>query len=234
MPRVQFLYDLVGLRQAPSSIGWQQALVWPAVPAHPALPYASGLKASVAGTLQVAWQTSDGSQCVAGAPENVNITLACPGAASNVITAIPFADFGLPDGACSNFTVNPACSAANSTAIVAAACLGKQSCTVYVSDTVFGDPCYGTVKHFSAVAQCAQSAAFLLTATVPANTGATVMLPYLAGNTSSITVTEGGATVYTNGAFVPGTPGVTAAYLVANASSVAVEVGSGTYNFAIL
>lgn len=225
---------MVGLRQAPNSIGWQQALVWPAVPAHPALPYASGVKASVAGSLQVAWQTSDGSQCVAAAPENVNVTLSCPGAATNVITSIVFADFGLPTGACPSFAVDGSCSAANSTAIVTAACVGKQSCTVFVSDTVFGDPCYGTVKHFSAVAQCAAASAFLLTATVPANTGATVMLPYVTANASALVVTEGTTVVFTGGGYVPGVAGITGAALDANASAIAVTVGSGTYAFAVM
>jgi len=46
------------------------------------------------------------------------------------------------------------CNAANSTKIVEMYCLGKPNCTVPVQTNVFGDPCYGTVKHLSVQATC--------------------------------------------------------------------------------
>jgi hypothetical protein len=228
-----YLFDLMGIQQAPGSNGWQHALIAPTVISHPNLTYASGTKVSVAGQLNVDWQVGSPFQCINSAPENINVTLSCPGATSNVITNISFADFGTSSGSCSaGFVVDPTCSAANSTSIVRSACVGQHTCTILVSDTVFGDPCYGTVKHFSATAVCAQEDGLNLQATVPANTRATVVLPFT-GASARVSVTEGSTVVFANSAYQPGDAGVTGAYLVNNGTAVAVEVGSGSYSFVV-
>lgn len=229
-----YLYDVVGLRQAPTSAGWSYAWLWPAVTSHPALPYASGWKSSVAGQYVVNWRNVSGALCLADVPENTNVTLSCPGDASNTITAITFASFGTPSGQCgaTGFAVNASCNAANTSSVIAALCVGQHSCTVPSSDQVYGDPCFGTVKHLDVQALCASSA-FTSAVTVPVNARATVVLPLGGASASAVTVTEGaaGTVVFQGGAYVPGASGVTAAYTLAAGTAVGVDVGSGSYVF---
>jgi Galactose binding lectin domain len=85
---------------------------------------------------------------------NADLSLACvdPG---STINNILFASYGTPTGStCGSYAVNNTCNAANSTSIVTSACLGKSSCTVSADTAVFGDPCYGTVKHLIVEATC--------------------------------------------------------------------------------
>ncbi len=125
------------------------------------------------------------------------------------------------------------CDAANTTSAISKLCVGKSTCYVYVSDTFFGDPCYNTVKWLDVEAQCS-SGSLSLQATVPVNTVAQVLIPYNpAAGTAGIAVTEGGAAVYGGGAYRPGVPGVTNAYLVPASNALGVDVGSGTYNFVL-
>ena len=74
--------------------------------------------------------------------------------ATGVINDIVFASYGTPMGSCGTWAVNASCHAANSSAIVRAACVGKQSCTVDATTPIFGDPCYKTVKHLVVEATC--------------------------------------------------------------------------------
>ena len=90
--------------------------------------------------------------CAAKAPENTSVRFACPGGAT--VSGVAFASFGTPSGACGAFAVG-ACNAANSTAVVAAACVGLGACTIPVTNAEFGaDPCNGTVKWFSGAVAC--------------------------------------------------------------------------------
>jgi hypothetical protein len=54
---------------------------------------------------------------------DTQLSLACSDAGS-VVSAVSFASYGTPAGACGSWAVG-ACNAANSTAVVEAACLGK-------------------------------------------------------------------------------------------------------------
>jgi len=233
-----FLYDLAGIQQAPGTVGWTHALVWPAVTDHPALPFAGGSRTSVAGRLAVDWTNTTGTssgQCAAGVPENVNVTLSCGGGA-NTITGVAFASFGTPTGSCAGgFAVDSSCNAANSSSVIAALCVGKPSCTFFSATTLFGDPCFRTVKHLDVQVTCsAATTGLTLTATVPTNTVATVMLPFPIGTPAgNVTVTEGGTNVWAGGAYVPGVPGITGASIVASVPAVAVEVQSGIYAFSL-
>ena len=74
--------------------------------------------------------------------------------AAGVINAITFASYGTPTGACGSWKVNPACDEANTTAVLAAACVGKAACSVVAGPPNFDDPCYGTVKHLDVQATC--------------------------------------------------------------------------------
>jgi hypothetical protein len=70
--------------------------------------------------------------------------------------------------------------------------------------------------------------------TVPVAGSATVVLPFPASTpANAITITEGGATVWSNNAYVPGVTGVTGAQIIAGQSAIGVSVGSGSYSFAL-
>ena len=94
--------------------------------------------------------------CVAGAPENAPVTFTCPPGGS--VTAVAFASFGTPTGSCAGGFATSSCNSANSTAILAAACVGQPSCTIDVSTALFGDDCYDTVKHLDAKLTCSSAA----------------------------------------------------------------------------
>lgn len=84
---------------------------------------------------------------------------------------------------------------------------------------------------YSAQALCS-SAALTLTVTVPANAGATVRVPFNPALGTNVTVSEGGAIVWANGAFAPNAPsGILSASLSAVTSTVDVVVGGGLYAF---
>lgn len=57
-----------------------------------------------------------------------------------VISKVDFASFGTAAGTCGQITKG-SCHANTSSAVVEAACLGKQKCSVNASDILFGDPC---------------------------------------------------------------------------------------------
>lgn len=84
---------------------------------------------------------------------NAPLSLQCAGA-TDVISAIQFASYGTPSGQCGAFAVNASCNAPNSTAIVSAACLGKNGCTVNADTPTFGDPCYGEGRGLAWASRC--------------------------------------------------------------------------------
>ena len=77
------------------------------------------------------------------AGENGTITLTAP--PGNTFVNIQFASYGTPNGSCGSFTIG-ACHSANSQAIVQGIFLGQNSASINATNTVFGDPCGGTVK----------------------------------------------------------------------------------------
>jgi hypothetical protein len=87
----------------------------------------------------------------AAVDENQTLMLACP--AGETIAAIAFASYGTPNGMCGAFTTGT-CNAANSVAVVTAACVNQPSCTVAATNGVFGDPCVGTGKRLWAQFSC--------------------------------------------------------------------------------
>ncbi|MFM2200516.1 MAG: hypothetical protein RL769_571 [Pseudomonadota bacterium] len=74
--------------------------------------------------------------------EQQNFTISLP--SGNQIDSILFASYGLPNT--STWTINSSCHASGSLSIVQANCLGRNSCTVFSSNSVFGDPCPGIGK----------------------------------------------------------------------------------------
>lgn len=71
------------------------------------------------------------------------VTLSC-GPSGGAIAGVDFASYGKPTGACGRYAVNPACHAPNSTAVAAALCVGRASCTLPTAPGgAFGTPCSG-------------------------------------------------------------------------------------------
>jgi hypothetical protein len=227
--------DVGGIAQQPGTAGYKSLLLWPRATTHASLPSASASFASIAGEVAVEWANAGSSfsltatvpanvvaevripfpagagaaalvgtegpaalSCVANSAENAPVAFSCPG---GNFTAVTFASFGTPTGSCSTGFAAGTCNAATSAAVVAAACVGRASCSIDVTDATFGDPCNGEVKTFSAQLTCSGGAA------------------------SNV--------FFKNGAFVPGVAGVTGAAVNANASALAVFVGSGTYAFSL-
>jgi len=213
---------------APASTGFAHPILHPRVTDHTALPFATASYDSIVGPYTLAWANRSALQCIVAASENTSPQLTCPG--STVIASIQFASFGTPTGTCGAFQTG-ACNAANSSAVVAALCVGKPSCTIPAADTTFGDPCFNTVKVLSVQALCSGSSV-TLDVTVPANGRATVRIPFSRAGGQDVTVTESGTVVFAKGAFQPGVLGVFNATLSAASATVDVEVGSGAFAFA--
>ena len=53
--------------------------------------------------------------------------------------------------------ISTECDAFNSALIVGSKCQGRQSCTVYARNSVFGDPCPETRKYLEVIYQCVVS-----------------------------------------------------------------------------
>jgi len=220
---------------APDAAGFRHAVLYPRVTRNANLTFVDATYASVSGDFALAW-SSPGARasgaCAADAPENAPVTLSCAAPFTGVI----FASFGTPTGACGAFAKG-ACDAANSSAIVAAACVGQTACTIDVSTALFGDPCFNTLKHFNAQLACPAATGISLAVTVPTNARATVRVPFAAGTPlANLTVLEGGVPVFARGAFVPGVAGVAGAAVGAEdtpAGDVTVDVlvGAGSYAF---
>ena len=111
------------------------------------------------------------------APEHTTLEMSCP--RGQTITAVDFAAFGTPTGACTGagggkpannantFKPDPACDAAAAHGAAAALCLGKQRCTLAPacetrvcrlappgSGGTFPDPCRMVKKHLSVAVTC--------------------------------------------------------------------------------
>ncbi|KAL5542687.1 hypothetical protein UlMin_010397 [Ulmus minor] len=74
-----------------------------------------------------------------------------------MISSIDFASYGTPQGSCQKLSRGK-CHSSNSASVVSKACLGRNSCSVGISNIVFGgDPCRGTVKTLAVEAKCKPS-----------------------------------------------------------------------------
>jgi outer membrane protein assembly factor BamB len=92
-----------------------------------------------------------GSDICATIAERTTQTIKCP--AGGTFKQVVFASYGTPTGACGTFKAS-GCAATASVADVASACVGKGSCTLNASNSVFGDPCSGTKKHLDVELSC--------------------------------------------------------------------------------
>ncbi|KAL5702789.1 Beta-galactosidase 9 [Ranunculus cassubicifolius] len=80
----------------------------------------------------------------------------------HVISEIVFASYGTPRGSCEKFSTGD-CHAPNSQSVVSEICGGKNSCSIDVSNALFGsDPCRHTVKTLAVEAKCALASSLSL------------------------------------------------------------------------
>ena len=236
----RWLYSgVAGLQRAWNSRGWDRILIAPAAGAHPNVTSASASVDTPGGLVSVDWtQKASGGGACDVAPENSVAALTCIGAGGKpaLFTGVAFASYGTPTGSCPGPFAKGSCDAPSSVAVVTAACVGKSSCSVPVNNAAFsGDPCVNTLKHFAATMQgpCAE-VKFSLTAQVPTNSVADVVVATLGAGAANAVVYEGNATVWAAGAFVPGTPGITGAEASPDGNDVIVHTQSGRYAFKIV
>lgn len=224
---------VAGLRR--QGTGWSQMRVEPAVAALSSrISTATGSIDSPVGLFESSWDNGDAAGvCVANVAENTDATFTCLGPdgtlqPGHVFTGVEFASFGTPTGSCSSGFANSTCNANTSVPLLAAACVGKNKCSISVSDDVFGDPCYDVVKHFNArLAGSCEQVVIQQAVTFPANTAGAIVVAV--GNASTATISESGTTVWVAGAYVPGVAGITGARAVT--SGVEFSVGSGEFLF---
>ena len=130
---------------------------------------------------------SSGTVCGTAA-ENTTLTLSVPN--SSTFTGINFASYGTPTGSCGSFATS-SCHATNSVSIVQAAAVGTTTFSINATNTVFGDPCSGTVKRLYV------EAAYGFSITIsPTLAGSAITGPTAVCNGSSITLTASSAPAY--------------------------------------
>lgn len=244
---------VAGLQRAQGSRGWRDLLLAPSPDSR--IGYASSSLATLDGQVGVGWALppAASSPSVCGtAPDGSTLTLTCLGAdgypaPGGAFTGVSFASYGQPIGGCFGpLRAGTTCAANTSTQVVAAACVGKQTCSVQVSASTFGgtDPCPGHQKTLAVKLTgngACVTASLSVSASVPASGYATVVLPLgPAGDPSTAVVWETGAGKFvwagarSDGGYVPGTDGVsgvTATTTPSGLPALAVAVGSGTYAF---
>ncbi|MFL5814061.1 MAG: hypothetical protein ACJ763_10835 [Bdellovibrionia bacterium] len=83
--------------------------------------------------------------------ENQAAQLTCP--SGQTMSSISFASYGTPSGSCGSYAVS-SCNSSSSKSVVQSACVGKASCQVSASNSIFGDPCSGVGKTLAVQAVC--------------------------------------------------------------------------------
>ena len=141
------------------------------------------------GNNNVSYTNGTSGQVNGTAAENASVVLTAP--AGTYFTQVNFASYGTSTGTSPNFVINSSCHAANSQSVSETYLLGNTgSITIPATNTVFGDPCSGTVKKLSVLASYAQSicSATSVTITGTTPTGGTGTYVYLwESSTSSAT-----------------------------------------------
>ena len=138
--------DMVGLRMAPGSFGFNDISFYPAQSLEPS-------EASVTlehpRPVRFYWRRSGGVQCGRVAedrsslrpnlPHHGGLALSC-GRDGGVVVKVTFASFGNPSGGCGQYQ-RGSCHARNSEEVAEKLCLGKKSCLVPSGADFWGDPC---------------------------------------------------------------------------------------------
>jgi len=119
--------------------------------------------------------------------ENGNLTITLP--PGQVVTSVDFASYGTPNGSNGSYTIG-SCHAASSQSIVESYALGNNSFSIPATNTVFGDPCSGTVKRlYVAVSATSQTSNITYTCADVGAQNVTLFVTDNNGNVSSCTAT---------------------------------------------
>jgi len=89
--------------------------------------------------------------------EGGTCSISCSG--TDIIASIYSANYGTNSGSTCGSYSKESCQESTSSSIVSTACLYKSSCSVSASNSVFGDPCYGTLKSLYIQVVCANPTA---------------------------------------------------------------------------
>ncbi len=128
--------------------------------------------------------------------ENQSLSLTAPGGGRFV--DVPFASYGTPGGSCGAFTLGT-CHSSNSVNTVRTAAVGNSTFSIGANNTVFGDPCSGTLKRLS-VEAAYSSFRLTLSPAVPAFSATATVTTPIACNGGNATVqvnATGGLPPYT-------------------------------------
>eukprot|EP01041_Mallomonas_annulata_P009246 gene9246-19197_t len=105
-----------------------------------------------------------GSSICGTVTENGNIFFQIP--VGQTFSDVVFASYGTPLGVCDAYVVG-ACNAVSSIPVVTSLCVGNNKCTVYATNSVFGDPCVGTSKRLFVQLQIAGGPLTITPSTMP-------------------------------------------------------------------
>ena len=237
-----YFTSLAGLQRVQSSRSWSNLILAPPTPDSGVydlnLTSASASIDTPMGLVAISWnlkESSSSSNCGTSSENGPTLHLVCT---NGVFTNVTFASFGTPSGSCPGPFHAGSCNAADSVAIVSAACLGKKSCSISPTNDFFnGDPCVNTLKSLSVLMNSCDGPKnlvrmMLLDATVPVGSKATVVIPTF-GGAATASIMEGSENVWANGAFVPGVPGITSAVASSDGKTISFPVGSGVYSFQV-
>eukprot|EP01084_Bolivina_argentea_P196053 336167_1 len=142
---------LAGIRQTHESRNWDTIIIDPYTNAS--LFDITSISASVQtykGAVSSSWSTdlTAHGTCGAHVEEGSTAALECVG--GRTINQIWFASYGTPSGSCGVFKSDPKCDNNNSISIVEGLCLGKERCSVPVSNKEFKyDPCVDVLKYLN-------------------------------------------------------------------------------------
>ncbi|MBN2195160.1 MAG: hypothetical protein JW751_20245 [Polyangiaceae bacterium] len=85
------------------------------------------------------------------AAEGEGVTLTCPD--GQIVDSVVFASYGTPSGSCGALAIGD-CHSESSASRVNSLCAGRGGCTVYASNSTFGDPCNSVVKSLAVELAC--------------------------------------------------------------------------------
>ena len=239
----QFLYQRVaGIDVGRGGVAFNRVAIAPLAAASAILRGVDATVGTPRGAVVVSWRVLRDEPELCGEAAEMNgqgapVHFVCP--PNSTISTIAFASYGTPTGTCADadaLTIDPTCNAPSSLAVANASCVGKQSCTLFANDTQFGgvDPCHGVRKRLVIAGSCANACAphYILNATVPGGSNATITLPD-EGSETAVVITESGIPIFSNGSFVPhvasGVEGVRAVV-----GGFEVMTGGGHYSLAVL
>ena len=195
-----FFGNLAGIQNGGYS--WDKITIAPTVSG-----VLSGVDATVGtlrGPIRVKWTSDAGVVCGVGLENDDKCSqpavINCSANSGGLITNILYASYGNPSGRCGNWSST--CAANSSMHVVRDACLGKSSCVINATNSVFGghDPCPGVPKTLAIEVTC--SGFFGISTSIPVGSTAWVRLPLLANATAANTkVSESGTLVWEAGTF---------------------------------